>query len=87
MKKITRKARNAMIFFMGVMCALLGPAVGWALSGLCPGRFELFLRHYPEKVIVWCVIGFVVGIAVGALLTTLDVINQREKEEEEKANR
>ena len=86
MKKITRKQRNAMVFAIGIGCALLGPLVGWQVTGLCPGGFDLFLQHYPVKAVVWVVIGFGVGIAAGALLSTLDFINQREKDEESKAN-
>ena len=84
MKTITRKTRNATIFIMGIICALLGPFVGWVVSGWCPGGFDLFLRNYPEKAIGYGVIGFVAGIVIGALLSTIDFINQREKEDADK---
>lgn len=87
MKKVTKKSRNSMIFIMGILCALFGPLAGWLLSGLCPGGFNLFLQHYPGKAVVYGVIGFVVGIVVGALLSTIDSINQREKEESDKKDR
>ena len=87
MKKITREKRNAMVFALGIVCALLGPLVGWQVTGLCPGGFDLFLQHYPAKAVVWVVIGFGVGFVAGALLSTLDFIKQRDMDEESKANR
>ena len=86
MKKTTREKRNATISATGILCALSGPLVGWVLSGLCPGGFHLFLQNYPGKAIVYAVIGLGVGIAAGALLSTLDFINKRDKDEESKAN-
>lgn len=86
MKKITRKARNATIFITGILCALLGPFVGWVVNGGKLDYFEHFLRNYPAQAVTYAVIGFGVGIALGALLSTLDYINQRDKDEESKAN-
>ena len=87
MKNNTKKSRGAAAFFIGIIGALAGPWIGWVLSGLCPVGFDRFLQNYPEKVVVYAIIGFLVGIVAGALLLTLDNINQREKEDDGKTNR
>ena len=68
MKTNAKKARNVMIFSMGIVCALAGPLAGWMLNGGKLDYFDHFLRMYPEKAIVYGVIGFVAGIGLALLL-------------------
>ena len=59
----------------GIVGALVGPLLGWVLSGL--NDLGYYFRHETEKVIIWVVIGLLVGNVVQVVLEKLDVISKQ----------
>ena len=61
----------------GIVGALVGPLLGWVLSGL--NDLGYYLRQSTEKVFVWAIVGLFVGNVIQVVLEKLDVIGKRER--------
>lgn len=59
----------------GIVGALVGPLLGWALSGL--NDLGYYVRNATEKVVIWAIVGLLVGNVVQVILEKLDVIGKR----------
>ena len=58
---------------LGIVGAVIAPLLGWLLSGLT--GFKHYLNHATAQVIVWVIVGLLVG---NAIQVALDMVNKRE---------
>ena len=75
MKKNSRNAKEAATACIGVACAFLGVLLGWSLNGL--NQLTSYLSACPIQALVWGVVGFLVGVFMGRVLSRLDEIGKR----------
>jgi len=66
---------TGLIIYMGILGAMLGPYVGWAMSGY--NRFKDYYRYSFPNIIIWTVICFLVVFILGGILVKLDEISKR----------
>ena len=51
---------------LGIVGALIAPLLGWVVSGL--NSFKHYLNHETTQVIVWVVVGLLVGYVIQVVL-------------------
>lgn len=81
MKKMNEKNQRGFLqFIFMVIGALLGPLVGWQVTGWT--SFHYYLHHQTMSVLIWLAIGLIAGLVLGVVVADKAVKGESDKDKQ-----